>query len=247
MTTFHLRTARRADDLSGRVAVVTGANRGIGRALTEALLDRGAKVWGVGRRSDDPAWAELSSRGRFRPWAADLGDQRALSDLSEAIACEDGALHLLVNNAAILGVRAFLQDAPASVDDEVLRINVGGPIRVTRALLPLLHRGTPSSVINLSSGVGRRGRAGWGAYAASKFAVEGLTQVWADEWQERIRCVALNPGATRTAMRAAAVPDEDPMTLPPPDHVCAALLALIGPDATTEAVSGRSFDAADAH
>ena len=115
---------------------------------------------------------------------------------------------------------------------------------LTRALLPLLHEAKDASVIFTSSGVGRRGRAFWGAYAVSKFATEGLMETLADEVAQtgRVRVNALNPGATRTAMRAAAYPAEDPATLPTPERHMALYLYLMGPDSKVH--NGQRFDAA---
>ena len=126
----------------------------------------------------------------------------------------------------------------------VMQVNVNAAFTLTKAVLPLLDASGDAAIVFTSSGVGRTGRAYWGAYAASKFATEGLVQVLADEVEQagRIRVNSLNPGATRTAMRAAAYPGEDPATLPAPDAHMGLYLYLMGPD--SRAVNGQQFDAA---
>lgn len=243
MSPFALSAPWTVPDLAGRVAVVTGASRGIGRAFAQSLLDAGAEVWGLATTAESFETVPRLDHPAFHPWVADQADERAMSDLAESVACAAGRLDLLVNNAAILGPRTWLRDTPIRAADEVLRTNVLGVMSVTKSMWPLLFRTGDALVVNLSSGVGRRGRAGWGAYAASKFAIEGLTQVWAEEGAPRVRVVALNPGATRTAMRAAAAPDEDPSTVPPPEDVARALLALCSEEAAKGDISGRTFDA----
>ena len=233
--------------LAGRVAVVTGAGSGIGRAFAVALAQRGMVVWLFGRREDalqDTAKLLPTKSHLFRGDVTNPGDVDALAD---AVQRECGQLHLLINNAAILGPVAPLDDYPADAFAQVMDTNVNGLFRTTQALLPLLRAGAPGAqIVNLSSGVGRHGRATWGGYAASKFAVEGLTQVWADELRgSGVAVNALNPGGTRTAMRAAAKPDEDPDTLPTPEDVVPSLLWLLSPEVQAMGLSGVSIDAQD--
>jgi NAD(P)-dependent dehydrogenase (short-subunit alcohol dehydrogenase family) len=234
-------------ELAGRVAVVTGGGTGIGRAFAVALAQRGMEVWIVGRRIAPlhDALEALGGGGHAR--ACDVTKAEDVAALAAEVGAEAGRLHLLINNAAILGPVATLEHTPADAFAEVMDVNVDGVFRVTQALLPLLRLGAPGAqIVNLSSGVGRQGRARWGGYAASKFAVEGLTQVWADELQGTgIAVNAINPGGTRTSMRAAAVPDEDPGTLPSPDDVVPSLLWLLSPEAAAMGVSGVSIDARD--
>ena len=124
-----------------------------------------------------------------------------------------------------------------------MQVNVTAPFLLTKALLPALERSEDGTILLTSSGVGRVGRAFWGAYAVSKFAAEGFCQVLAGELEDttRIRVNCINPGATRTRMRAAAYPAEDPGTLKTPDDIMPAYLYLMGPD--SRGVTGRSFDA----
>jgi NAD(P)-dependent dehydrogenase (short-subunit alcohol dehydrogenase family) len=160
--------------------------------------------------------------------------------LTETIRERFGRLDVLVNNAGILGAHAPIAEYPDDEWDAVIAANLTAVFRLTKAALPLMPRG--GSIINVSSSVGRVGRAGWGAYSVSKFGVEGLSQVLADELRERgIRVNTVNPGGTRTAMRAAAYPDEDPRTLPSPDDVTPLFVYLASDEST--GVTGRAFDA----
>jgi NAD(P)-dependent dehydrogenase (short-subunit alcohol dehydrogenase family) len=148
---------------------------------------------------------------------------------------------LLINNAGILGPRVPLTEFSTRDWQEVLRINLNGTFWVTRAVARIMERQRSGCIINISSSVGRRGRAGWGAYAVSKFGVEGLTQVLADELRSAgVRVLAFNPGGTRTSMRVAAYPEEDPRSPRPPDIPARALLHLVL--RTSAEHSGQCFD-----
>jgi len=227
---------------------VTGGGSGIGRALALALADAGARVWVVGRRSHALDETASLRPGQIETFVGDVADADRAQLLATAVSSATGGLlSVLVNNAGMLGPRASLVDYPQADFEEVFRVNVFGVSIVTRALLPLLLRGAPgSTIVSLSSGVGRTGRAQWGAYAGSKFAVEGLTQVWADELRHSgVAVHALNPGATRTAMRAEAKPDEDPETLPTPEDIVPSLLYLLSAEASGPEGTGQSVDARD--
>ncbi len=229
--------------LVGKTAVVTGAGSGIGAAVARALARAGAAVLVCGRRIGPLQGVRdeiVRERGTAIAVAADLTQDADL----EHVVCEAsrswGGVDVLINNAGVLGVRAPIADYPLKVWDEVLDVNLRTVFRVTKAMLPLMVRG--GSIINVSSGVGRVGRAGWGAYAVSKFGVEGLSQVLAEELRPRaIRVNTLNPGGIRTAMRAAACPDEDPTTLPTADAVAPVFVFLASEEA--EGITGRAIDA----
>jgi len=125
-----------------------------------------------------------------------------------------------------------------------LKVNLTAQFLVTKEVLRLMIARREGSIINVSSGVGRIGKARWGAYAASKFGIEGLTQLLAEEVKEfNIRVNAVNPGATRTEMRAEAYPEEDPLTLPTPNEITAVFVYLASPESI--GVTGKSFDARD--
>ena len=149
----------------------------------------------------------------------------------------------LVHNAGILGSRSPIQHHDVAEWQRVLHVNLTAPFILCRCLLPLLLQSGDASVIFTSSGVGRTGKAYWGAYAVSKFGIEGLNQVLAEEMggKPSIRVNAVNPGPTRTAMRAAAYPAEDPLQLKTPEEILGVYLYLLGGE--SRGVSGRSFDA----
>ncbi|HET8761245.1 MAG TPA: SDR family NAD(P)-dependent oxidoreductase [Nitrospiria bacterium] len=229
--------------LKGKVALVTGGGSGIGAAVARAFAAAGAEVAICGRRAD----ALEATRGRIEPVGgraavipADLTRADAIERLINTISGRFGRLDVLVNNAGVLGAHAPIAEYPDQEWDAVIAANLTAVFRLTKAALPLMSRG--GSIINVSSGVGRVGRAGWGAYCVSKFGVEGLTQVLAEELREReIRVNAVNPGGTRTAMRAAAYPYEDPATVPTPDDVAPIFVFLASNE--SDGVTGRSFDA----
>jgi NAD(P)-dependent dehydrogenase (short-subunit alcohol dehydrogenase family) len=185
--------------------------------------------------------AQVAAAGRLVfAVPADLTRRGDVDRLVGQIRARFGAVDVLVNNAGILGAHAPIADYPDDEWDAVLAANLTAAFHLTKAVLPLMRSG--GSIINVSSSVGRIGRAGWGAYSASKFGIEGLSQVLADELRERgIRVNTVNPGGTRTAMRAAAYPDEDPATLPPPDDVTPLFVYLASDQ--SDGVSGRAFNA----
>lgn len=236
--------------LAGRVVLVTGAGDGIGRAAALAYAEHGADVVLLGRTRSklEAVFDAIEARTDTRPVVvpADLlhiGEEAAAA-LAEAIRNEYGRLDGILHNAGLLGPRLPVVDYPVQDWEQVMQANVHAAFALTRALLPLLDERDEAAIVFTSSGVGRRGRARWGAYAVSKFAVEGLAQVLASEVEEagRIRVNVLNPGATRTAMRAGAYPDEDPATLPSPERHMGLYLYLMGPD--SKDINGQRFDAA---
>ena len=236
--------------LAGRTVLVTGAGDGIGRVAALAYAEHGANVVLLGRTRAklDAVFDAITASGKTKPLLvpADLlqVDEAAAEALAQGIRDEYGRLDGLLHNASLLGPRTTLVHYPVPAWLDVMQANVTAGFLLTRALLPLLHEAGDASIIFTSSGVGRRGRAHWGAYAVSKFATEGMMETLADEVAEtgRIRVNSLNPGATRTAMRAAAYPAEDPATLPTAEQHMALYLYLMGPD--SRGVNGQRFDAA---
>lgn len=233
--------------LDGMVALVTGGSRGIGKAIAMAYAREGAKVFICARKKADlkRAAEEIRSKGGEVKWiAADLSKVREVKRLVRAVCEAYGTIHILVNNASILGPREPIWSYPLSSWKEVLKVNLTALFLVTREVLGVMIRQKEGSIVNLSSGVGRVGKARWGAYAAAKFGVEGLTQVVAEEVKEwNVRVNAVNPGGTRTAMRAQAYPDENPLTLPTPEEITPVFVYLAS--AESREVTGRSFDARD--
>jgi NAD(P)-dependent dehydrogenase (short-subunit alcohol dehydrogenase family) len=230
--------------LKGKKALITGGAKGIGRGVAEAYLREGASVLICGRNEINlkSACNELSGSGDIDYVVADIANKGEATLLAAAVAERWKSLDVLVNNASILGVRAPIAEYPEDVWDEVIQINLNAQFYVTKAILPFLSPG--ASIINVSSSVGRKGKRDWGAYAASKFGLEGLTQVLADELSDlHIRVNSINPGGTRTDMRADAYPDEDPETLPAPEDISHVFVYLASDESAD--VSGKEFNARD--
>ena len=233
--------------LTGKVALVTGGSRGIGRAIALAYAREGAKIFICARREQElKATAdEIRASGGETGWTvADISKTRDVKRLIREVRHVYGAIHVLVNNASILGPRETIVRYPLSAWEEVVRVNLTALFAVTKEALGMMIPQKEGSIINLSSGVGKAGKARWGAYAASKFGVEGFTQVLADEMKEwNIRVNAVNPGGTRTEMRAEAYPQEDPLTLPAAGEITGVFVYLASPE--SEGVTGKSFEARD--
>jgi NAD(P)-dependent dehydrogenase (short-subunit alcohol dehydrogenase family) len=230
--------------IQDKTALITGAGRGIGRSTALLFAQSGASVVICSRTEKELCATERKIRktgGKVSSHLVDVSDENAVKKMIAITVKEYGRLDVLVNNASILGPMSLLSELSVKDWDEVIRINLNGLFYVTRAVLPAMLRRNSGRIINITSSVGRKGRAYWGAYSVSKFGVEGLTQVLADELKQTgIRVMALNPGGTRTGMRAAAYPDEDSSLLNDPAVVARAILYL----ATSEARSqyGRSLD-----
>ncbi|MCB2155359.1 SDR family NAD(P)-dependent oxidoreductase [bacterium] len=239
------RAAEPKNRLDGKVVLITGASRGIGRALAHACAAEGARLAICARNKTDlkAVAAEVESLGAHcLAVKVDLADQDAATKLVDSVHRTYGKIDVLINNAGVLGPRETIMEYPDADWAEVIDINLNGTFWVTKQTLGKMVPQESGSIINLSSGVGRKGRANWGAYAVSKFAVEGLTEVLADEMKpHRIRVNSVNPGATRTQMRAAAKPGEDPNTLPAPADITNVFVYLAS-DAS-RGVTGEKFDA----
>ncbi|MEE8427364.1 MAG: YciK family oxidoreductase [Woeseiaceae bacterium] len=244
------RTYTYSDELlRDRVICITGASDGIGRALAIHTAKLGAQVILHGRntRKLEKVYDEIEAvAGAQRPSIAvmDLAvaDSNAYTTLADSIADDFGRLDGLVHNAGILGERYAIEQYDAALWQKVMHVNVTAAVALTQVCLPLLHKSDNGAVIFTSSSVGRTGRAFWGAYAVSKFATEGLSQVLADEHRHSgltVNCV--NPGPTRTNMRLAAYPGENRDALKRPEEILATYVYLLGPD--SRGVTGESLDA----
>lgn len=234
---------------AGRVILVTGAGDGIGRAVSLALARNGATVILLGRTQEklEAVYDQIKAEGGPEPAMAPVNldvarpqDYEALADMFDR---EFGRLDGILHNASILGDITPLEQYEYGTWDTVMQVNVNAAFYLTRALLPLLRESDDASILFTSSSVGRKGRAFWGAYAVSKFATEGMMQVLADELENvsRIRVNSINPGATRTRMRALAYPAEDASTLKTPEQIVPAYLYLLGPAST--GITGQALDA----
>ena len=232
--------------LDDRVILITGTTRGIGRALALEAARLGATVLlhVRNRRALEQLHDEVAEIGP-EPAIAQLDFERAqgpeYQHLTEQIESRYGRLDGLVHNAGILGDRSPIEHYDIGKWQRVMHVNVNAPFILTRCLLPLLKASDDASLIFTTSGVGRRGRAYWGAYSVSKFATEGLAQILADELERTsVRVNAINPGATRTSMRAQAYPAEDPETLKRPEDIMGPYLYLLGPD--SKGITGQRID-----
>jgi NAD(P)-dependent dehydrogenase (short-subunit alcohol dehydrogenase family) len=234
-----------ADLLKDKVILVTGAGDGIGMTAARTFAARGATVILAGRTQKklEAVYDAIVADGGPEPQISVIDFRVAQADDYEQIAAgiqaEYGRLDGLLHNASILGQRSPIEHYDVPVWFDVMQVNVNSQFILTQFLLPLLKAAAEPSVIFTSSGVGRAGRAFWGAYAVSKFATEGLSQVLADEHDD-IRFNCINPGATRTAMRKAAYPGEDPTTLATARDIMPAYLYLMGP--ASAGISGKSID-----
>ncbi|MCJ7994863.1 SDR family NAD(P)-dependent oxidoreductase [Rhizobium cremeum] len=223
-------------DLKGRIALVTGASRGIGYFTALELAKAGAHVVACARTVGgleelDDAIKAAGGSATLVPF--DLADMNAIDALGASIHERWGKLDILVANAGVLGVISPIDHVEAKVFEKVMNINVTATWRLIRSVAPLITRSDAGRALILSSGAAHKCRPFWGAYSASKAAVEALARTWAAETQRLpLRILSIDPGATRTAMRAQAVPGEDPETLPHPSEVAAKLLPLCGPDQT---------------
>ncbi|HEY5102503.1 MAG TPA: YciK family oxidoreductase [Steroidobacteraceae bacterium] len=235
-------------ELAGRVIAITGASDGIGKAVAMDCARHGAEVVLIGRNADKLRAVHRSIEDAAGP-AACIGlldlesalarDYDALTDaIGERYARLDGLIH----NAAILGTLSPIEHYDVPTWCRVLHVNLTAAFALTQVLLPLLKASADASILFTTSGVGRRARAYWGAYAVSKFGIEALTQTLAAELENvsAVRVNALNPGHARTRMRRQAFPSEDLQSLPEPAVLTAPYLALIGP--ASRGVTGMSFD-----
>jgi len=214
------------------LALVTGASRGIGAATAVALAQAGHHVIVTARKDKDlevtdDAINKAGGTATIAPF--DLTDTPAIERLAAALASRWGRLDVLVLNAGQLGSLAPVPHTDKKDFDRVLAVNFTANWHLIRALDPLLRRAPAAEVVALTSSVGSRPRAYWGAYAASKAALENLINTYGLETApvSAIRTHIIDPGATRTAMRARAFPGEDPQNVKPPEDVAAQILAAI--------------------
>lgn len=216
--------------LAGRIALVTGASRGLGAAVAQQFAREGAQVILVGRtvggleEVDDALRAEGLS-ATLAPM--DLKDGEKIEQMAQLIGQRHGRLDVLVGNAALLGGLYPTGQMPDHLWDDVFAINVTANARLIRAFDPLLRASGTGRAIFVTSRAAQTARAYWGAYAASKAALESLVKIYAAEVERfGVKVNLLDPGPVRTKMRVQAFPGEDPATLPEPDAVAPWFLAL---------------------
>lgn len=221
--------------LSGRLALVTGASRGIGAATAQALAQAGAHVILVARTNGALEAVEdaiHAAGGHATIAPLDLIDDDSIGRLAQAVSGRWDALDMLVLNAATLGTLAAVPAIDGKEFARLMTLNVTAQQALIAAFDPMLRKSADARVVALTSGVGAKPRAYWGAYGASKAALEVLVGAYGQEVARisRIRTHILNPGATRTTMRARAYPGEDPATVKEPEVVGQAIVDLVTGD-----------------
>ena len=229
--------------LQGKVALITGASQGLGKALALAYAREGASLV-VNSRSEGsirPVAGQVEGLGaEVLAVAADVSKGEDAHRLVDEAADKFGGIDVLVNNAGVLGPRVAIGDYPEDEWRRVIDANLTGLFLVSQAAIPHMREG--GSIINVVSGVSVEGRAGWGAYSVSKFGVEGLNQILAAELEGRgIRVNAVDPGGMRTSMRAAAYPEEDPQTRITPEENTAVFVYLASDE--SQGITGQRFKA----
>lgn len=238
--------------LEGKIILVTGAGDGIGRAAALTFAKHGATVILLGRTVAklEAVYDEIENNGWPKPAIVPLNLEGAAEkdydDVATSIEDEFGRVDGILHNAALLGNLTPLEQFEVPVWNQLMQVNVNAPFMLTKTLIPLLRLSEDASVIFTSSSVGRKGRAFWGAYAVSKFANEGMMQVLADELDDEhhnVRVNSINPGATRTSMRASAYPAENPAHNPTAEDIMPAYLYLMGKD--SHGITGQALNAQD--
>lgn len=234
--------------LADNIILVTGAGDGIGRVAAKTFAAHGATVILVGRTLTklEMVYDEIEAAGHPQPAIYPVNFQVATEqnyiDMSNAINEEFKHLDGILHNAADLGQSTPIANYAPDVWMRCMQVNVNAPFMLTQAMLPLLERAKNASILFTGSSVGYKGRAYWGAYAASKAAAENLMQTLADELDEttKIRVNSINPGATRTKMRAAAYPGEDPATVKIPEDLMRDYLYLMENESV--GITGKQFE-----
>ncbi|AMO56791.1 3-oxoacyl-ACP reductase [Endozoicomonas montiporae] len=235
--------------LKDKIILVTGAGSGIGRTAALTYASYGATVVLLGRTTSklEAVYDEIESNGwpqaAIYPMNLEGASEQDYANLAATLEQEFGHLDGLLNNAGLLGELKPIAQYDAETWQRVMQVNLNAPFLLTRELLPLLRNADHASVIFTSSTVGHEGRANWGAYSVSKFATEGLMQTLADEEDgiSQVRVNSLNPGGTRTAMRATAFPGEAADARPAPEEIMPLYLYLMSTDSINE--SGKAFHA----
>jgi NAD(P)-dependent dehydrogenase (short-subunit alcohol dehydrogenase family) len=236
--------------LKGRIALVTGATRGIGRAIALGYAQAGAHVIALGRTQgalealDDEVFKATGEHATLVP--IDLRNPDGVDPLGQAINDRWGRLDILVGAAGLLGALTPVGHLDPKAWEQIIAVNLTANWRLIRSMDPLLRASDAGRAIFLSSGVAQKPRAFWGGYAASKAGLEALVATYADEMETTtVRALCVNPGAMRTKMRAGAYPGEDPQTLPAPEEIVPLMVELGRADREPPAyVSYRDWAAA---
>ena len=237
------------DCLKDKTILITGTGSGIGRAAAKTLSQFGAQLILLSKDTGrlESLYEEIVEQGfkepLIHPMDFESAEEEEYLKVKEAIQDKFDKLDGLINNAGVLGEKKLLSQYQYSIWKKVLNVNLDSAFLLTKTLLPLLNHSKLSSVLFTSSGVGKKGRAYWGAYAISKFATEGMMEVFADELENttKIRVNCINPGAVRTKMREEAYPAEDPETNPLPKEIMNLYVYLMCD--VSEEINGQSINA----
>jgi len=234
--------------LKDRVILVTGAGSGIGQAVSLACAAHGATVILLGpvQRELEEVYDQIEEAGGPTPAVfvmnLETAEEIEFEGLAATLGQEFQRLDGLLHNAAILPFLSRFDDFELQAWEQIMRVNLTAPYLLTRACLPLLRESQDASVVFTSDAVGRHGQAYWNAYGVSKFGLEGMMQILADELEgSKIRVNSLDPGAVRTNMRARVYPGTDPRDWPEPAAVTGTYLYLLGPD--SQGVTGQALNA----
>lgn len=235
------------NELDQKVILVTGAGDGIGKTAAITFAKHGAEVILLGKtvKKLEAVYDEIVNAGFKEPSIIPLDMKGATvqnyKDMAATIESEYGKLDGILNNASMLNSLNPVEHIYEDAFDKVMNVNFKATFFMTQALIPVLKKAENGSVIFTSSGVGKKGRAFWGEYAFSKFATEGLMQVMADEYEHtalRVNCI--NPGATKTKMRAKAYPAENKDQLKTPEQIMPTYVYLMSDQ--SKDVNGQSLD-----
>lgn len=237
-----------ANLLENRIILVSGAGGGIGRALSKAFAAHGATVVLLGpiQRELEDIYDEIEAAGHPQPamfvMNLEKADEQEFPGLAASLSQEFGRLDGLVHNAAILPFLSRVDDYDLSAWEQVMKVNLTAPFQLTQACLPLLRQSKDASLLFTSDAVGRKGKAYWGAYGVSKFALEGLMQTLADELENsHIRVNSIDPGPVRTELRIKVYPSVDPAEWAMPGDIVNPYLYLMGAD--SKDVNGQALNA----
>jgi NAD(P)-dependent dehydrogenase (short-subunit alcohol dehydrogenase family) len=238
-----------ADSLKGKTIVITGAGSGIGRQAAKSFSDFGANLILLSKDQGkleslyDEINADNSRNIIIQPVDFEKAEEREFEEIVGAIKEEHSIIDGLLNNAGILGEKKSLEQYNFSTWTSVLQVNLHASFLLTKNLIPLLKKSNNGSIVFTSSGVGRKGKAYWGAYSISKFATEGMMQILSEEFQNTscIRVNCINPGPVRTKMRELAYPAENPEVNPLAADIMKYYLYLMSDQSLK--ISGQTIDA----
>ncbi len=227
--------------------IITGGSKGLGRALALRFAREGAYVAICSRNQaelDQVKQEILAAESQVLAQACDISDPGQVDAFVRTVLQEFGTIDVLINNAGVLGQRVPVAEYASSDWEQVIRTNVNGTFYITRLVVPEMMKQKSGAVINVTATVGKTGRAKWGAYAVSNFAIEGLTQVLAEELKpHNITVNSVNPGSIATDLRRQAYPNEDQSMLRKPEEVTEVFVYLASYHGT--GITGQWFNAAN--